>query len=131
MSSDKEQSFPVLFTVGNSSRHEVMLIDPSASMKDLSTRVESITAASPNCVEALAKYSKKKTTLQVKGFKVRWSGEPREARLWPSSTQLTDENVEAVLRLMALHQGKDIIEVEFEQSTEEESTEEEKSAEKS
>jgi len=43
---------------------------------------------------------------------VRWSGEPREARLWPSATILTKDNVEAVLELVRLHQGKDILEVE-------------------
>ncbi|KAF2151971.1 hypothetical protein K461DRAFT_269054 [Myriangium duriaei CBS 260.36] len=110
-----DQHFPVLFTVGNSSKHEVILLDKSLSIQDLSSKIESTIAKSPNCVEALSKYAKNQSKLAVKVLKVRWSGEPREARLWPSATILTDENIGAALGLIALHQGKDIIEVEVEQ----------------
>ena len=107
--------FPILFTVGNSSRHDVVLINSGLSIADISSKIESAISASPNCRGALDKYSKNKNPHEVKSVKVRWAGEPRESRLWPNATILTEDNVEAVLKLVALHDGKDIIEVEAEQ----------------
>ncbi|PNS20215.1 hypothetical protein CAC42_5665 [Sphaceloma murrayae] len=106
------QKFPVLFTIGISNKHDVILVDPSSSMKDLYSQIQSIIEKSPNCEEKLSKYSKTKSTHTVTGVKVRWSGEPREARLWPSGTIITEDNIEASLNLVALHSGKDVLEVE-------------------
>ena len=69
--------FPVLFTVGNSNRHEVILLSPTIGLKNLSSKVQKLVVNSPNCVEALAKYSKQKSSGEVIEVKVRWSGEPR------------------------------------------------------
>jgi len=107
-----DHQFPVLFTVNTSSRHDVLLLDSSTSIADMTSRIETLIASSPNCQQALDKYSKNKNKYDVKSIKVRWSGEPREARLWPSATTLTKDNVEAVLELVRLHQGRDILEVE-------------------
>ncbi|KAF2222434.1 hypothetical protein BDZ85DRAFT_263652 [Elsinoe ampelina] len=108
------QKFPILFTVGVSNKHDVILVDPSLSISDLQSQIQSIIEKSPNCAEALSKYSKTKYRQTVKGIKVRWSGEPRDARLWPNGTILTEDNIEASLSLVSLHQGKDVLEVEVE-----------------
>ena len=105
--------FPVLFTIGTSNRHDVISVNTSLRLKEINRKVEAIVASSPNCEERLSKYSKNKNKLQAKGLKVRWAGEPREAKLWPTSTIITDENVEAILSLMSLHAGKDVLEVEM------------------
>ncbi|KAF4555740.1 Hypothetical protein D9617_2g057030 [Elsinoe fawcettii] len=110
------QKFPILFTVGMSNKHDVILIDPSLSIGDLKKQIQTVIEKSPNCAEALSKYSKTKYTQTVTGLKVRWSGEPRDARLWPNGTILTEDNVEASLSLVSLHQGKDVLEVEVETS---------------
>ena len=120
--------FPILFTVGNSSRHDVVLISANLTISNISSKLEAAISASPNCRGALDKYSKNKNPHEVKSIKVRWANEPRESKLWPSATVLTKDNVEAVLRLVALHQGKDILEVEAEQK--ELSPEEKKGAER-
>ncbi|PSK60841.1 hypothetical protein B9Z65_991 [Elsinoe australis] len=106
------QKFPVLFTVGTSNKHDVAMIDPSISVFDLQEQLQDVIEKSPNCEERLSKYSKTRTETTVKGIKVRWSGEPREARLWPASTILTKNNIEAALQLIAMHQGKDVLELE-------------------
>ncbi|GAB7341427.1 hypothetical protein MBLNU457_7672t1 [Dothideomycetes sp. NU457] len=107
-----DTTFPMLFTVNTSSRHDVLLLSPNTSIPELTSRIESLIASSPNCQQALDKYSKNQNPYEVKSIKVRWSGEPREARLWPSATTLTEDNVQAVLELVRLHQGRDILEVE-------------------
>lgn len=115
--SDSNQ-FPILFTVGNSNRHEVTFLSPSTSQSDLFSSLESLISDSPNATDALHKYSKQQGAQRVKGVKVRWSGEPREAKLWPSATIVTQKNIEAVLSLVALHGGKDVLEVEVEREEE-------------
>ena len=110
-----DSNFPVLFTIGTSNLHDVISVNPTMRLKEIRRKVQAVVASSPNCEERLSKYSKNKNVLEARGLKVRWSGEPREAKLWPSSTIITDENVEAVLGLMALHGGKDVLEVEMHQ----------------
>jgi len=128
MSDSNPSDFPVLFTVGASNRHDVLLLNPGMSLSDINAKLEKTIASSPNCAQALDKYSKNKNPQEVQSVRVRWSGEPRGARLWPSATLLTEENAEAVLRLVALHQGTDVLEVEATQQplpAEEEKKEEE------
>lgn len=116
--------FPILFTVGQSNKHEVMIINPGQGIKELSDKVKELVASSPNCSEPLSKYAKKSES-KVSEIKVRWSGEPREAKLWPTSTILTEDNSEALLSLVALHGGKDILEVTITQTAIEEEKKEE------
>lgn len=104
----------------------MILLSASTNIQELQTKIAGIIPKSPNCAEALAKYSKSKGDWKVNEIKVRWSGEPREARLWPSSTILTEENVEAVLQLVALHGGKDVMMVEASQPPPPEEKKEEK-----
>ena len=97
--------FPIIFNIGGSSRHEVILINAGYSIEDISKKVESLATSSQNCQEPLAKYKKKgeeKVTaikvcmlLSVRMWyrvtnreKVRWSAEGRDSRLFPKSTFL-------------------------------------------
>lgn len=106
------QEFPVVFTIGNSSsRHEVILINAGIGIKNLSDRIQDLAANSTNCAEALAKYKKSKEAEKVTEIKVRWAAEGRDSKLFPKATVLTGENCKAVLSLISLHGGKDILEV--------------------
>ncbi|CAD0010509.1 MAG: Uncharacterized protein AUREO_041170 [Aureobasidium pullulans] len=106
------QEFPVVFTIGNSSsRHEVVLINAGIGIKNLSDRIQDLAANSTNCAEALAKYKKSKEAEKVTEIKVRWAAEGRDSKLFPKATVLTGENCKAVLSLISLHGGKDILEV--------------------
>ncbi|KAK6007059.1 hypothetical protein QM012_006067 [Aureobasidium pullulans] len=106
------QEFPIIFTIGNSStRHEVMLISPGLGIKNLSDRIQELASSSVNCAEALAKYKKKGEAEKVTEIKVRWAAEGRDSKLFPKTTVLTGENCKAVLSLISLHGGKDILEV--------------------
>ncbi|CAD0081859.1 unnamed protein product [Aureobasidium vineae] len=109
------QEFPIVFTIGNSSsRHEVMLINAGLGIKNLSDRIQELASSSANCAEALAKYKKKSEAEKVTEIKVRWAAEGRDSKLFPKTTVLTGENCKAVLSLISLHGGKDILEVTLE-----------------
>lgn len=112
----QSQDFPVLFTVGTTNRHDIILINAQTTPEEIIEKVESLVASSPNCAEPLAKYSKQKGAYKVNEIKVRWSGEPIEARLWPKATVLTKENSEALLALVSLHAGRDVLEIHMNQA---------------
>ncbi|KAH0264113.1 hypothetical protein KCU71_g14339, partial [Aureobasidium melanogenum] len=104
------QEFPIVFTIGNSSRHEVMLINAGLGIKNLSDRIQELASSSVNCAEALAKYKKKGEPEKVTEIKVRWAAEGRDSKLFPKTTVLTGENCKAILSLISLHGAKDILE---------------------
>ncbi|KEQ95680.1 hypothetical protein AUEXF2481DRAFT_4646 [Aureobasidium subglaciale EXF-2481] len=109
------QEFPIIFTLGNSSsRHEVMLINAGLGIKNLSDRIQKLATSSVNCAEALAKYKKQSGAEKVTEIKVRWSADGRDSKTFPKTTVLTGENCKAVLSLISLHGGKDILEVALE-----------------
>lgn len=62
---------------------------------------------SPNCAEVLSKYRSKENRDIVSEIRVKWSSD-HDKQLWPKQTLLTAENIEPVLRMMALNAGKDI-----------------------
>ncbi|KAH0092006.1 hypothetical protein KCU90_g13024, partial [Aureobasidium melanogenum] len=80
------QEFPIVFTIGNSSRHEVMLINAGLGIKNLSDRIQELASSSVNCAEALAKYKKKGEPEKVTEIKVRWAAEGRDSKLFPKTT---------------------------------------------
>jgi hypothetical protein len=111
-------TFPQLFTLDSSSRHEVLLISPKTSLKDLSGQITTAVADSPNTAEFMSKY-KKAGGEKVSEIKVKWSTAGRDPKTWPQSTVLTDGNVEAVLRLIEdSGVGKDVLEVKMEKEKE-------------
>lgn len=93
---------------------QVLLISPSIKLAELSQRVVGVTANSPNCAEFMSKY-KKAGTEKVTEVKVIWSTQGRDSKTWPTSTVLTDDNIEAVLRLIEdSGVGKDVFEIKLE-----------------
>lgn len=102
-------SFPVLFTLDGSGRHEVILISSKTTLGGLSSEISSAASASPNCAEFMSKYKKKEEGAEnVSELKVRWSTGGRDPKVWPQSTIITEENVGAVLKL--LDPAKDVLE---------------------
>lgn len=61
----------------------------------------------------MAKYKTGKTDEKVEEVRVLWANEGRDAKLFPKFTILSDQNAEAVLMLMHLGNGKDVLDVKF------------------
>ena len=110
---------PLLFTIDGSARHEVLLVDTRSTKLDkLSQIIANVSANSPNCREFMSKY-KKAGTDKVADIKVKWSSTGRDQKMWPASTILTDDNFEAVMRLIEdSGVGKDVLEVKLEKEKE-------------
>lgn len=105
-------SFPILFTVGASTRHDIVLLTPSSTLREISSKIEKTIASSPNCEGKLDKYSKNKNPHEVRGLTVRWATDSSGPKLWPNATVVTDGNVEAVLMLVQGRGGRgDVLEV--------------------
>ncbi|KAF2818351.1 hypothetical protein CC86DRAFT_375846 [Ophiobolus disseminans] len=108
-------SLPLLFTLAPSSRHEIILLDPSSkpTLKSLNKLITTTIASSPNCAEFMGKYKKNdegsKETIQE--FKIHWDLKSRDGKIWPEYTVLTDENFGAVLEMLKLGRGADVLEV--------------------
>ncbi|KAL1296652.1 hypothetical protein AAFC00_000134 [Neodothiora populina] len=109
----KSSDFPVVFTIGGSSRHEIVFINPGFTIDDISKKVEGLASTSVNCQEPLAKYKKKGEPEKVSSIKVRWATEGRDTRLYPKHTVLTEDNCEAVLTLVGQSGGKDVLDVDM------------------
>ncbi|KAI9657378.1 MAG: hypothetical protein M1821_003059 [Bathelium mastoideum] len=113
-------SFPVVFTIDTSSRHDLLIVSNKTTLSDLRNQISNLAAASPNCAEFMAKYKKKdeggvKET--VDEIKVKWAAEGRDAKIFPKETVVTDENAAAVFRMMELGNGKDVLEVHMEKGS--------------
>ncbi|KAL1586238.1 hypothetical protein WHR41_05396 [Cladosporium halotolerans] len=106
-----EHEFPALFTIDGSARHEILLINPGLSLADLTTQIESLLSSSPNAQEFMGKYRGKDVREAVREVTVKWAAEGRDSRVWVRETLLTEENVEAVLRMMAVGVGRDVFDV--------------------
>lgn len=109
---------PILFILEGSARHEVLLIDTRSTKLDkLTQMISSASANSPNCAEFMSKY--KKGGDKVGQIKVKWSTAGRDQKVWPASTIVTDDNFEAVMRLIEdSGVGKDVFEVKLEKEKE-------------
>ncbi|KAI6838796.1 hypothetical protein KC365_g17365 [Hortaea werneckii] len=111
--------FPVLFTIEGSSRHEVILTSPTQTLSTLQTHLTNLVATSPNCAEFMSKYRNRSITETVSEIRVRWaiadSGTPggsgRDGKIWPKETVLTEENFQAVMRLLEWGGGRDVLDV--------------------
>lgn len=71
-------------------------------------------ATSPHAGEFLGKYRSKDVTETVKEIVVKWASEGRDSRIFVRETLVTGENLEAVLRMMAVGVGKDVLDVKIE-----------------
>jgi hypothetical protein len=140
-----EQAFPALFTIDNSSRHEskdstqersllsrltptVILINPNLDLPSLTSQIEHTIATSPNAGEFLGKYRSKDVTETVKEIVVKWASEGRDSRTFVRETLVTEENLEAVLKMMAVGVGKDVFDVKIKIHEKKKSDEEKKAA---
>jgi len=112
-------SVPILFTVNGSTRHELVLVHPSkATLQGLYSEIESLTANSPNCSEFMSKYKKKDEEgheTQVTELKVKWNSQSHDSKIFPGSTIVTEQNFEAVIRMIGQSGvGRDTFEVKME-----------------
>lgn len=105
-----KQDFPIVFSIGGSGRHEVVFVNPGLSIQDISAKVEGIVSTSKNCEEPLAKYKKKGEASKVTEIQMRWSREGRDTTIFPKSTVITEDNIEAVLTLA---NGNDVLDIEL------------------
>ncbi|KAF2433470.1 hypothetical protein EJ08DRAFT_607130 [Tothia fuscella] len=105
---------PILFTIGGS-RHELFIISTASSYSDITSEIATLAASSPNCTESLSKY-KKAGEEKVTEIKVKWAATARDAKIWPTSTILTEDNTEAVLMMIEKSGGlgRDVFEVRLE-----------------
>lgn len=91
-------------------------MNPGHEFEDLKKQIETLASSSPNCAEFMSKFKKKEDSQEkVKEVKVRWAAEGRDLKLFPRETVLTEDNCEAVLRMMAHGVGKDVFDVTVEQ----------------
>jgi len=96
----------------------VILVNPGHDLDELKESMLALSASSPNCAEFMSKYKSKSHKETVKEIKVKWGG--KDKQLFPKDTIVTDENCEAVLRMMAVGVGQDVFDVHVEDvSTEE------------
>ncbi|KAF2015604.1 hypothetical protein BU24DRAFT_421898 [Aaosphaeria arxii CBS 175.79] len=114
---------PILFTLPPSNRHELILLDTSTkpTLKSLNKQITTTISTSPNCAEFMSKYKAKpedgeaaggaggKETIQE--FRVHWSEAGRDRKVWPEYTTLTEGNLAAVLEVLKLGVGKDVLEI--------------------
>lgn len=113
-------TFPLLFTLDSSHRHEVILVSSKTSLSALEGQIQKASTSSPNCTEFMSKYKKapgESDGAEGEGggdkkkaeIKVRWSDFGRDPKVWPKATVVTDENWEALLKL--IEPSKDVLEV--------------------
>ena len=107
--------FPLLVMVNGNTRHEVLLVSPTTSRQALSEYILEATSSSPNCQEFMGKYKAKNeesSNEEVVELKMRWSQVAREPKMWPQSTIITEDNIDAVLMMVERSGvGRDFLEV--------------------
>jgi hypothetical protein len=86
-------------------------------------------ATSPNAGEFLGKYRSKDVTETVKEIGIKWASEGRDSRIFVRETLVTEGDLEAVLRMMAVGVGKDVLDVKIKVHEKEKKAEEERKAE--
>lgn len=59
----------------------------------------------------MGKYRSKEVSESVREIVVKWAAEGRDSRVFVKETLLTEENVEPVLRMMAVGVGRDVFDV--------------------
>ncbi|KAF2267701.1 hypothetical protein CC78DRAFT_613811 [Lojkania enalia] len=106
-------ALPLLFTIPPSNRHEIILLDTSSkpTLKSLNKQITTTISSSPNCAEFMGKYKSKDTTESIQEMKIHWSEAGRDRKVWPEYTIVTEENLAAVIELLKLGAGKDVLEI--------------------
>ena len=106
-------SIPLLFTIPPSNRHEIILLDTSSkpSLKAINKQIVSTIATSPNCAEFMGKFKSQDAQEAIQEIKIHWSEAGRDRKVWPEYTIVTDENLAAILELLKLGAGKDVLEI--------------------
>lgn len=59
----------------------------------------------------MGKYKSKENTEQIEEIKIHWSESGRDRKVWPEYTIVTEENFPAILELLKLGVGKDVMEI--------------------
>lgn len=93
----------------------VILVNPGLEMQQLKEAMRAV-LESPNCAEVLSKYRSKENRDVISEIRVKWCSDHHK-QLWPKQTLLTAENIEPVLRMMALKAGKEIFDVKIVQES--------------
>jgi hypothetical protein len=89
----------------------VLLVNPGHEIDELRSKIEALLTSSVNAAEFMGKYRNKGIKEEVTEIKVKWAADGRDSRLFPRETILTEDNAEAVLRMMAIGVGKDVFDV--------------------
>jgi hypothetical protein len=106
-------SFPILFTIPPSSRHEFITLDTSSkpTLKALNKQITATLASSPNCAEFMGKYKSTDTKEQIQEFKIHWSSKEYDLKVWPEYTVVTDENFGSILELLKTNPKSGVLEI--------------------
>lgn len=64
------------------------------------------------------KYKSKDAQETIQEIKIHWSEAGRDRKVWPEYTIVTDENWGAILELLRLGVGKDVLEIKVEKAEE-------------
>jgi hypothetical protein len=59
----------------------------------------------------MGKYKSAETKESIQEFRIHWSESGRDRKSWPEYTIVTDENLGAILELLKMGAGKDVLEV--------------------
>ena len=57
------------------------------------------------------KKSDESTKETIQEFKIHWDTKSRDSKIWPEYTVVTDENIGAILELLKIAPGKDVLEI--------------------
>src|SRR5690242_19023408 len=107
-------TFPLLFTIPPSNRHEFLILDTTSSkptLKALNKQSTTTLASSPNCAEFMGKYKSTETKEQIQEFRIHWSSKEYDLKVWPEYTVVTDENLGAILELLKKDPKSGVLEV--------------------
>lgn len=106
-------SFPLLFTIPPSSRHEFITLDSSSkpTLKALNKQITSTLSSSPNCAEFMGKYKSTETKEQIQEFRIHWSSKEYDLKVWPEYTVVTDANFPALLELLKKDPKSGVLEI--------------------
>ncbi|KAH4019288.1 hypothetical protein HBI81_192610 [Parastagonospora nodorum] len=106
-------SIPLLVRLGPSSRHELILLpaSPIPSLKSLNALVTRTIGSSPNCAEPMSQHKNPETKEQIQEFKIHWDRQARDGKIWPEYTVVHEGNLEAVVEMLKVSPGRDVLEV--------------------
>lgn len=103
-------------------------MNPGIDLHELISNIDHLITTSPNAAEFMGKYRSKDISETVREITVKWAAEGRDSRVFVKETLLTEENIEPVLRMMAVGVGKDVFDVKV--KIQERKTEEKKAVER-